>query len=403
MQIAIDLGIANAIPLKTSNRATSTVGGTSFDTEVVSTAAALDALAPEWLALQRLSGPSAIFQNHAQIRIWTRHFVPAREDGFRLHVAVVRKNGVPVLILPLVISGPPHLRIARMAGDPLAQYSEVLLDPAADVRSAFAAALKTVKEAGADAIVLRRIRADSHLLALAGSKMRPGISRSTAPHAELSSYATHADYLRDLSKNMRKGLRNRRHHLEKAGDIRFEILTGGRAARDALADAIVLKRHWLIERGEVSTAFLDPATRDCLLDFAEDSETGSILMRLVVNGEPAAIRLGFEGQRTHFAYMSAYNQRFAHLAPGKMLMDFCISSLWERGLGRIDMLPPAGRHKSDWCRSETDVADYTLPLTASGRAYAELYQERLRPALRHTWQHLPTKLRSLTATLLVGI
>jgi hypothetical protein len=53
------------------------------------------------------------------------------------------------------------------------------------------------------------------------------------------------------------------------------------------------------------------------------------------------------------------------------------------------MLPPGGRHKSDWCRSEVQVADYTLPLTRAGRLYAELYQERVRPALQWSWHHLP--------------
>ena len=48
------------------------------------------------------------------------------------------------------------------------------------------------------------------------------------------------------------------------------------------------------------------------------------------------------------------------------------------------MLPPAGRHKSDWCREETGVGDYSLPLTGAGRLYADLYQARLRPALNRT-------------------
>jgi CelD/BcsL family acetyltransferase involved in cellulose biosynthesis len=202
---------------------------------------------------------------------------------------------------------------------------------------------------------------------------------------------------------MRKGLRHRRNRLDKAGDMNFEILSSGRQAREALAHALALKRRWLIQRGEISTAFLDPATRDCLLGFAEEPGTGSVLMRLMINGEPAALRFGFETGGAHFSFMSAYDSRFAHLSPGKMLMDFCVSGFWERGIKRLDMLPPAARHKTDWCPFETEVADYTLPLSARGRAYAKVYQERMRPALKGAWYHLPSTVRSLAAALLVGI
>jgi CelD/BcsL family acetyltransferase involved in cellulose biosynthesis len=86
-----------------------------------------------------------------------------------------------------------------------------------------------------------------------------------------------------------------------------------------------------------------------------------------------------------------------------MLMHAYLSRFKERGLDRIDMLPPSGRHKTDWCTERTGVADYTLPLTRAGRIYAKLYQERLRPALRRTWSHLPVGVRSLAAALLIGI
>ena len=126
-------------------------------------------------------------------------------------------------------------------------------------------------------------------------------------------------------------------------------------------------------------------------------------MRLVVGTETAAIRLGFEYLGTSFAYMSAYDESFAHLSPGKMLMDFYLSQFAERGIRRVDMLPPVDRHKTDWCRLETGVADFNLPLTRTGRAYAELYQERFRPALRRSFDKLPDSVRSLAAALFVHI
>jgi CelD/BcsL family acetyltransferase involved in cellulose biosynthesis len=369
--------------------------------DVARTVAELDALAAEWRELERLSGPASVFQSHAQIRIWARHFL---SGGQRLHIVVVREGGRAVLILPLVVSGRWPVRIACLAGDPIAQYADFLFDPQADGKAAIAAALASVRRAGADVIILRRVRADSHLLALGGDALRPPTGPDAAPYAEIGPHPTYEAYLQTLSKNMRKGLRNRRHHLEKAGDVAFELLEGGPAARAAVADAIGLKRRWMIQRGAVSTAFVDPATRECLLDLAEDNaDTGAIVMRLTVKDEPAAIRFGFEYRGGYFAYISAYDQHFAHLAPGKMIMDFYVARCKEREIGRIDMLPPVDRHKTDWCRFETAVADYTLPFTYAGRAYAEYYQERLRPALRRAWYRLPDNVRSLASTLFVNI
>jgi CelD/BcsL family acetyltransferase involved in cellulose biosynthesis len=374
---------------------------TAVSVEVVATLSGIEALAADWTALEALAAPACVFQSHAQIRIWAQHFLTGRKRQ-RLHVAVVRERGRAVLILPLALSG-TGLCIARMAGDPLAQYSDILLDPAADAPRAFAAALASLERAGIDAVVFRRMRQDSALLALAGGRLRPGTAEDAAPYADLAAHPSFDHYLKSLSKTFRKNLRNRQNHLEKEGEACFEVIAGGAAARAALTEALDLKHRWLVQRGAVSSAFLERATHDCLLDLAERAEeTGAVVMRLSVGGRAAAIRFGFEYRGTYFAYLSAYDPAFAHLAPGKLLMESYLSGFKERGLARIDMLPPRDRHKSDWCRLEMPVADHTLPLTTRGRIFAELYQERLRPALKRTWHCLPTALRSLAVGMFIS-
>jgi len=375
----------------------------SFEVDVISSADGLRSIAVEWRSLERLTNATAVFQSHAQLSIWARHFIPREGSHVRLHVAVVRRQGRPVLILPLVITGLPVFRVARMAGDPIAQYSEILLDPALADREAFAAALRSVKSAGADVLVVRRVRNDSPLLGLAPTHLKAPINRQVAPFANLSPFAGHTAFLESLPKKMRRGLTNRKNHLERAGDSRFEILFGGPEARAAVANAIDLKRKWLIQRGALSGAFADPATRNCLLDLAGSTGSGAVVHRLLINGEPAAFRFGFEHAAQHFSYMSAYDDQFANISPGRLLLNFCISSLWERGIEKFDMLAPAGGHKSEWCRDEVGVADYSIPLSASGRLYAELYQERIRPALARAWHGMPAPLRSLAAALLIQI
>jgi len=372
-----------------------------FEVELIETPAALDAVGAEWLALEQVSHHAAVFQSFPLLRIWARHFCAARGNG-RLHVEIVRKDGRPILILPLYVSGLPFMRVARIAGDPITQFSEILVDQNADTAAAFEVALRAAEAAGIDAIILRRVRDDSSLLALAAARFRPPLNRSEAPFVDLSPFADFGVFLASLSKKMRQGLRNRRNHLAKAGDFRFEILRGA-DARAAIAHALDLKRKWLVQRGALSSAFVDPATKACLLDLAESASAGAVVARLVVRGETAAIRFGIEYRGTHFAYMSAYDASFGDLSPGKLLMEFCISGFRERRFERVDMLPPAGRHKSDWCPEATGVADYTLPLTSVGRLYAEVFQEKVRPAMKRTWARTPEAVRSLVAALFVKL
>jgi CelD/BcsL family acetyltransferase involved in cellulose biosynthesis len=393
----------NAIALTRPDSAAEPAQDAGFRVDIIDSAAALEALRKEWQALEETSGAAAVFQSHAHLSVWVRHFVPPRYARLKLHIAVVRRESRAVLILPLVIGGTPLLRIARMAGDPVAQYSEALADPASDARGAFDAAIGSVRAAGVDAIVLRRVRDDSLLLRLAGPLAWPPTAQRAAPFVDLWSFESYDAYLLSLSRKTRHALRNRRRKLDAADDVGFELMAGGPAARQAVADAMDLKRKWLVRRGEVSTAFADPATRECLLELAAEPATGSRVATLTVNGDVAAIRFGFEYRGTHFTYLSAYDDAHAKLAPGRMLLDFVLSGFKERGLQRVDMLPPAGRHKREWCGAEMGVADYTVPLTEAGRIYAEVYQERLRPGLQSAWGRMPASLRTLLAALLLRL
>lgn len=392
----------NAVALTTADHSTEIVGTAGLTVEALTSVAALEAAAADWRALEALSAPSAVFQSHAHLLAWARHFVDAA-GGQQLALFLVRRAGRPVLALPLVVGGLPGLRIARLAGDPVAQYSDILADPGADCAAAFETALAAASEAGVDAIVLRRVRADSELMRLARPRLRPPTEPRVAPYADLSGFTDFAGYLGALPRKTRQGLRNRRNRLAKTEGVVLALLRGGAVAREAVATAIEMKRVWLVQRGEVSTAFVDPATKACLLDLAEDPASGSAVALMTVNGEIAGVRLGFEYRGTHFAYFSTYDEHFAELAPGRMLMDFCLSGFAERGFTRLDMLPPAGRHKAEWCDQEMPVADYTLPLTPAGRLYAALYQERFRPFVHLAWQHTPTSLRSLISALVLRL
>jgi CelD/BcsL family acetyltransferase involved in cellulose biosynthesis len=372
----------------------------AFTVSIGTTPEAIAALEPEWRALELLSGGKSIFQSHAHIAAWAQHYATGR-NAVELRIIVVREGGRAVLILPLACGRSPLVKVAGLAGDPIGQYGDVLADSMADGAGAFAVALDAARDAGIDLISLRRVRDDSALLEIGASRLSAVGGRSAGPTGDLTAFADYPSYLKSRSKNMRKGLRNRHHHLEKAGEVAFHLFEGGPEARDALADAFNLKRKWLIQRGAVSTAFLDARMVSCLLDMA--GRQGAVATLLTVNGSPAAIRFGFEYGNTYFAYLSAYEPEHANLAPGKMLMDFYLSKFRERGIGRVDMLPPRDRHKTDWCDAEVGVEDHVIALSQRGRFYGDVYQKRIRPYLGRSWRRLPDAVRSCLTAILIHV
>src|SRR5690606_36424933 len=159
MQLVADLPSGSLLPAGVPPRAAGPELVPGLSAEVISDAAGLAAIAAEWRALQALSGASAVFQSFAQVSAWARHFA-GEKSGLALHVVVVREAGRAVLILPLAVSGVPLLRIARIAGDPVAQYSDAIAHPGC-TPAAFEAALATLRQAGVDALILRGLRDDS--------------------------------------------------------------------------------------------------------------------------------------------------------------------------------------------------------------------------------------------------
>jgi len=370
--------------------------------DVVSDVAGLRQLGREWHELERLSPPSAVFQSHSLLALWADAFMQSAGGSRTLSIAAVREKGTLKLLLPVVLTGKTGMQVGHIAGTPIAQYSEILADPSGPIELYFQTALDGLRRAGADLLMFEGVRADSLLQrALGGRSDRPMNAR-LAPFANLSATPDHAALLRSRSKNLSKGLRNRRNQIDKIGDVRFEVIKGGPEAREAISTAIGLKREWLVEHGNVSRAFMDGTTTECLLDLAENCPE-AVVLRMTLDGEQAAIRLGLEHRGAFFAYLSAYDTRLAQYSPGKLLMDFSFQAARERGAQVFDMLAPDGEHKRDWCSEAVPVADHAVPLTVKGRAYLTIIEQGLRPTLSWTWHHLPPRVRGVLAPLFLKV
>ena len=388
------------VPAEETARADDAARPESLTVEVISTLAGLEAAADDWHALEATTGSNAVFQSFSHTVIWARHFLDAA-PSHKLHVVVVRERGEAKLILPLGILKRAGMTLGKIAGAPVAQYSEILADPEADLKACFKTALRSLRKDGIDLLELDGVRDDSLLMLAATDRAGPRLRDRVALFADLTVAPDHDKFVRGLGKNHVRGIRQRRNQAEKAGTLSFEIIEGGPAAGAAMAQAMEMKRDWLVDRGAVSSAFLNDTTKRVLKDLATHSPN-AIIMLMMFEGETAALRLGFEYLGTYFAYLSTYSGKLAKFSPGKLLFDFTFMAARERGTRTVDLLPPDGEHKRAWSNGEVGVADYALALSVKGAFYS-FARQCTESSARWIWNHLPGPLRAFVATRLLKL
>src|SRR5262245_23624727 len=96
-----------------------------MECEILTTEAALAALAPEWESLQERCGKS-IFTAYHWCGSWWRHL--GREAGYTLHIAVGRRDGRLVAVAPMAVALRKGLRMLEWAAADVADYCDFLLE-----------------------------------------------------------------------------------------------------------------------------------------------------------------------------------------------------------------------------------------------------------------------------------
>ncbi|MBZ8134729.1 GNAT family N-acetyltransferase [Afifella sp. IM 167] len=368
--------------------------------EIVRGAAAFAALAAEW---ERLAARAAngVFQTPSFLSIWARHFTADKPERF--WCVTVRMRGELCLVWPIEICrcGPIPVRIASNAGAPISQYDEILIAPKGDPLALFAAALETLRAAGVDLLTVERVRADSALAAALPAFARRLGEPDAAPFTVTDPEGLKA-FLASRKSKLRKESNRRRNALAAIGELELVMPEDPATTRLWLEETLELKRDWLKDKGMVSRAFLDRRTHDCLESFAGElgGSGGAVRLlapRLTVGGRFAAQEIAFLHNGAYHLFLRAFSPEFAAHGPGNVLTEMVLAWCAEEGILRYDMLPPRFRNKREWQSGEVEVADYAMPLTATGRLYQGIVVDTLKPAIRNLYYALPQGMRSFLA------
>lgn len=373
--------------------------------DLVRDRAGFDALEAEWNALfDRAARDIHVFQTYNWLWHWTRNFLdtsPAARDS--LAILVGRENGRAVLIWPLLLEQRALVRRLSFMGEPASQYGDVLIEPREDTAAILDAAVAHLKAAlKPDVLRLRKVRHDAAIRPFLDTRRAIATDRLEAPYLDLASAASFEDYEQRYSAKARKNRRRLLRRLGERAPVEMTSPVTGDAAREAAHVAVSLKRAWLKERGLISPAIADNRLASFLADAVscERHPTGARVSVLTSGGETASIEIGFAAKGRLALHLIVYSLKFEKSGAGVLHLEDTVRRAKEAGVTTLDLLAPKADYKMEWADAAVPVADYTLPLTWTGRIYGSIYLGFLRERFKSALEHLPLSVRKLAAGML---
>lgn len=367
--------------------------------ELISDAAGFAALAGEWSDLVARCGPHATaFQTFNWHWHWVRHFLCARCNT--LMIVVARRDGRAEQIWPLVRD--THLSVARLSfmGDPVSQYGDIIADPGSVTAEDLLAAWRFIaRNAKADLLRLRKVRAGTTVAMLAEGIDAQKSNETLAPYVDLSGAANLDEAEAHYSTKSKRNRRRLARRLTETHAITFKRVREGAEAAELVDTALQLKAEWLQDRGRVSAAIGDEKTSAFFRAVAAstDHPTGIVVSELQLSGEPAAINVGFVTGGHYALHINVFNLKHEKSGAGVLLLEQNIRDGFSEALAAFDFLGPGDPYKFDWANKSVSTADWTLPLTLKGVAYARVYLDLVRTRGKEMLAALPSPLRRAVA------
>lgn len=359
--------------------------GAGITLDLVETADALQALAPEWDALfERAGRPTQVFQTHAFAQAWARCYL----DGGRTRLAIVtvRQDGRLTLICPFVVQRSLGLDLLAWLGAPIAQYGDVLLEPGADATAVLGAAWAHVRShVRPDAVRLRKVRADATvapLLATIGEFQCGHEAAASVALGARSIDGTATSSFEDRqSSKARKNRRRLLRRLEEQGCVGFEALEPSQLAVERARAGLTMKRAWLDARGLYSAAFADRRIERFFETATADRcpDAGCRVFALTLDGAPIAVAIGFEAHRRLTLHLIAYDLAHEKAGAGVLNLEAVLRWAEARGLADVDLLAPKADYKMDWADATAAVCDHAAATSLPGKIYILALERMLKP------------------------
>jgi CelD/BcsL family acetyltransferase involved in cellulose biosynthesis len=372
----------------------------SLVVERVASEAALAALEPEWLELERSSGNTLPFRTFTWVACWWEHMRESRlavRDSLALR-AVRDGAGKLVGVAPLMLTerpgvGPIRARCLHYIGaDPnMTEIRGALCRP--DLEGACYAAILDD---------LSRSPGELDWVHWTGIEERHGAREALGDRGVLwgdgvACYvlplpATWEELRSSRPSNLRESLRKCYSSLRRDGhQLSFEVVTGGDRVGPAVVDFLCLHaaRAHLQDTVHHNDVFADAPCRDFLLDVCERfAARGALrIFRLALGGEMIATRLGFVLGGSLYLYYSGFDPTYARYGVATTTVAEAMKHAIGEGLTSVNLSTGKDRSKLRWRPEEVAfrealVVSSTLgqvkygAFSAAGRAMGDSFVGR---------------------------
>jgi CelD/BcsL family acetyltransferase involved in cellulose biosynthesis len=336
------------------------------------------ALEAEWNeAVERARIPHP-FLRHEWVRTWWDAFSTPAD---RLHIQIVRVNGVVAAIAPFMRDTAAMYRVparrVRFIHNDHTPRTDIIV--ATDADASYRAIWRALREDRErwDVLQLSQLERSSptHQAFRAfatADRLAAGTWRSSdSPYLPIA--GTWDGYLNGLSAKFRSNLRNRLSRLMKIGSPSLEVLTDRRAIEAASEEAYRLESSgWKREAGTAISS--DPAVHRFYTALIERGTAAGWLQLLFlkVGDRRIATSYGACFDQRLFLFKTGYDPEFATGAPFKILTSLAIQHACDQGLVEVDFLGDAEPWKLEWTS------------TSRGHDWLYVFSDTMRARLLHS-------------------
>lgn len=272
------------------------------------------------------------------------------------------------------------VKFAELAGEPFIQYNDMYKQGDQSTEEFLNNFLRYLKDNGVDALYLRNVRADAHIMEYC-KKVGVITSEKNAPFLNMSNYTDFDEYIMSLSKQTRY-MYNR---VSRKHDCSYETYVDEQITEDVAVQVIDQKIKQLELRGETSRLFADATNIADLLKMlltpSGDFQTFVTLFK--IDGVLASSSVFFVKNGVVNFYILAMDDDFAKLSPGNAVVLKNIQTAFEMNCQKFDFLAPNSVYKLKWSRGDfVPVYDILVPITHRGKIIGHAYFKNIRPVLK---------------------
>ncbi|MEO5805315.1 GNAT family N-acetyltransferase [Devosia sp.] len=368
--------------------------GLVLTSAIVRTRQDFEAIAADWQALEQYNSGAILFQGTNWCRAVFEFEAARANPKFDPVIATLAEHGQLKAVLPLERVRAKGRTVLMPLGHAFAQYSDVLVAPDLDPRTAIAKMLKSaINAAPCDAVSFLKVRSDSTLAAGMPKNHLVTGSVQGAPYVALSDFADYQAYFATIKPKTRKNMRNDRNRLERDGPVEHHVAADHAQTLGIIGRTLEGRAERLKDQGLTSRAFRDGAFLDFCMGLPGQSGLELLAMSLRHNGKPIAEQWGFVHNNRYYAFVASRDFGNSDESPGKLHLGEVIHACSERGLVGADLMVPVMPYKLTWATNVIEVTDYALPVTPLGQLVLRLWDRTLRPLFKQAVLRMPKGLR----------